>query len=152
MQKSTDVRPFSMRPTLVALTVLLVPVICTADDFMALPGLWKTTYRQAGQDEPKILWHCVAEDTDPWVAFAQLEDGQGMSCTLSKQERTSTSLEWRIECKGAAAVTGEGRIVFDSTQHYTGSVKFTGTLWGYPLQSVTQIEGKRYAVCTSPRD
>lgn len=145
-----------MRTRIIALAVLLVPVVGVADDFMALPGLWKTSTQEgaAGPETagPQILWHCVDEDQDPWTAFARLPDAAEMSCTRARQERTSTSLTWKIECTGAAAVTSEGSIVFDSPQHYTGTVRFTGTLLGYPLRTVTQIEGKRYAACTSPRD
>jgi hypothetical protein len=148
-----------MRKRIVALVVLLVPVIGAADDFMAMPGLWKTSYETA-QDassgantaEPQILWHCVDEEADPWTEFARLLDTPGMSCARPTLERTSTSLKWKIECKGAATVTGEGSIVFDSPQHYTGSVRFSGTLLGYPLRSVTRIEGQRFAACTSPKD
>jgi len=139
-----------MRNRIIALAVLLLPVVCAADDFMALPGLWKTSSQS--EAEPQVLWHCVDEDADPWAAFAQFPDEAGMSCARPTQERTSTSLTWKIECKGAEAVTSEGSIVFDSPLHYTGSVRLTRTIVSGPVQSITQIEGKRYAACTSPRD
>jgi hypothetical protein len=49
-------------------------------------------------------------------------------------------------------IDATGAIVFDSPQHYTGWVKFSGTLMGYPLQSGAKIEGLRKAACTSPSD
>jgi hypothetical protein len=134
----------------------------TAGEFRALPGLWKTTYEIRGgatkPNEPKVLWHCVDEEADPWVSFAQLQDLPGMTCTRPSLERTSLSLKWRSECRGpgpatrADLVVTEGAIVFDSPQHYTGWVKFSGTVMGYPIQSVADVEGARQAACTSPSD
>ena len=51
----------------------------------------------------------------------------------------------------ADVIEASGAIVFDSPQHYTGWVKFSGTLMGYPLQSGSKIEGMRKAACTSLR-
>jgi hypothetical protein len=91
-----------------------------------------------------------------------------MSCSRSSLQRNSTSLKWKAECRGPAtgasapsgpgaetaadAVEVSGAIVFDSAQHYTGWVKFRGTLMGYPLRSGVKIEGTRKAACTSPSD
>jgi hypothetical protein len=138
------------------LASLMISASAGADEFMALPGLWKTTYqiRDVGTEphEPAVVWHCVDEEADPWTSFAQLQDLPGMSCSRTSLQRTSTSLKWRIECHGAAAIHSEGAVVFDSAQHYRGWVKFSGSVMGYPLESVTDIEGTRYAACTSPAD
>jgi len=46
---------------------------------------WKTTYELEGAGAephgPKVVWHCVDEEADPWVAFAQLQDLPGMTCS-----------------------------------------------------------------------
>jgi hypothetical protein len=125
-----------------------------------MPGLWKTTYEieAAGPNKPVVVWHCVDEAADPWVSFAQLHDFPGMTCSRPSLEYQSTSLRWKMECRGAGiaeqadSISSEGRVVFDSPQHYTGWVKFSGTLLGYPLQSATKVEGSRQAACTSPSD
>jgi hypothetical protein len=139
---------------------VLAPAAAPAGEFLALPGLWKTTYEVegAGPGEPKVVWHCVDEDADPWVAFAQLQDLPGMICSRSSLQRNSASLKWSTQCRGpgpetaADVVETTGAIVFDSPQHYTGWVKLSGTLMGYPLQSGSKIEGSRKAACTSPSD
>jgi len=144
------------------LASMLVCAAALADEFLALPGLWKTTYETEGSSPeshaPKVVWHCVDEEADPWVAFAQLEDPPGMTCSRSSLQRNSTSLKWKTQCRGpgpdvvADVIEASGAIMFDSPQHYTGWVKFSGTLMGYPLQSSSKIEGTRKAACTSPTD
>jgi hypothetical protein len=136
--------------------------IALADEFLALPGLWQTTYEledaRAEGGPAKVFWHCVDEEADPWAAFAQLQDVPGMSCSRTSLQRNSTSLKWKAQCRGpgpegvANVVEMSGAIVFDSAQHYTGWVKFNGILMGYPLRSGAKIEGARKAACTSPSD
>jgi hypothetical protein len=100
----------------------------------------------------------VDEAADPWDSFAQLENLPGMSCSRTSLQRTSTSLKWQTECHGpgpasnADVIATVGALVFDSPQHYTGWMKFSGTLMGYPIQSATDFEGARHAACTSPSD
>ena len=141
---------------------MLVSAAAQADEFLALPGLWKTTYEVDGANpesrEPRVVWHCVDEQADPWASFAQLQDLPGMTCSRSSLQRSSTSLKWKTQCRGpgpdtvADVIEASGAIVFDSPQHYTGWVKFSGTLMGYPLQSGSKVEGSRKAACTSPSD
>jgi hypothetical protein len=142
-----------------ALAAVLIPAAARADEFLAMPGLWQTTYEVEGTAaKTHVVWHCVDEAADPWVAFAQLQDLPGMTCTKSSLERNSTSLKWQSRCRGPGAdaaadvIEVSGAISFDSAQHYRGWVRFTGTLMGYPLQSSAKVEGTRKAACTSPSD
>jgi hypothetical protein len=145
-----------MRPVLVVLAAALAPTAATADEFLAMPGLWQTTYESDGAT--RVVWHCVDEAADPWVSFAQLQDLPGMTCKASSQERNSTSLKWQTQCHGpgpeavADVIDVSGAIIFDSPQHYRGWVRFSGTLMGYPLHSSSRVEGTRKAACTSPSD
>jgi hypothetical protein len=159
-----------MRPVLVVLAAALAPTAATADEFLAMPGLWQTTYESDGATTSangdtnasggatRVVWHCVDEAADPWVSFAQLQDLPGMTCKASSQERTSTSLKWQTQCHGpgpeavADVIDVSGAIIFDSPQHYRGWVRFSGTLMGYPLHSSSRVEGTRKAACTSPSD
>ena len=146
-----------------ALAAALLPAAARADEFLAMPGLWRTSYEVDGTaekpaDEPRVVWHCVDEAADPWVAFAQLQDLPGMTCKKASQGRNSTSLKWQAQCRGpgpdtaADVIEVSGSIVFDSPQHYRGWVKISGTLMGYPLQTRSKVEGTRKAACTSPAD
>ena len=83
-------------------------VATKADEFLALPGLWKTTYEVEGASpesrEPRVVWHCVDEQADPWVSFAQLQDLPGMTCSRSSLQRNSTSLKWKAGARRPARV------------------------------------------------
>lgn len=133
---------------------LLIPVATPAGEFMAYPGLWKTSV-QLATAEPNVMWHCVDEGEDPWSAFAQisLPEGEAASCKQTQSERTATSLAWTVECNGPPlALVNKGQVTFDSPSHYRGEVRVSGTFMGYPVSSRVTVEGQRYAACTSPSD
>lgn len=121
-----------------------------ADDFGAMPGLWKTTYSlepgSAGT-VPQLQWHCVDEAADPWQAFAQL-DARAPACKSATYERTVSSLKWHRACGTAPS---EGSLVFDSPKHYIGTVTLLGGKGRAPNNSL-RVEGERVAACTSPSD
>jgi Protein of unknown function (DUF3617) len=152
--KSLARRPFRAARVL----LLLLPVAAPAGEFMAYPGLWKTTLQLASESSPtesNVTWHCVDEGEDPWSAFAQLSlpEGEAASCKQTQSERTATSLAWTVECKGPPlALVNKGQVTFDSPSHYRGEVQVNGTFMGYPVSSRITVEGQRYAACTSPKD
>jgi len=138
-----------------ATIILLVAATGNAEDFTALPGLWKTTYQLKGAgptEASQIKWHCVDEDDDPWISFAHLQVLPQESCKRVGFSHTSSSLKWRLDCTGAYALTNDGSIVFDSPQHYSGTVKLTGALMGYPIDETIRVEGQHRAACTSAAD
>jgi hypothetical protein len=132
----------------VAVAVLLAAAIigepghADPGDFQAMPGLWKIvmrTFDNGHAGTPTVQWHCVDEGADPWVEFAKLPEPA--QCKRSGEHRSSTALAWTLACPGA----GRGRVDFDSAEHYTASVNLQG-------HDVVQVEGRRYAACTSPSD
>jgi hypothetical protein len=117
-------------------------------DFQAMPGLWKTVvsvFKHGSSGEPSIQWHCVNEDADPWLAFANFSV-PGTQCTRSDEYRSSTALAWTIRCYGHPPISGRGRVDFDSSEHYTASIML------HDRGEVMQVEGKRRGACTSPSD
>jgi hypothetical protein len=159
----SGVRLLTCVAAITALVTLLAATGARADEFLAMPGLWRTTYEIDGGSvakagEPRVVWHCVDERADPWVAFAQLEELPGMTCRSTARKRTSTSLEWQAQCRGpgpdpvADLIDVSGEIAFDSAQHYHGRVRLSGRLMGYPVLTSTTVEGTRKAACTSPAD
>lgn len=115
-------------------------------DFQAMPGLWKIiTHRiDHGRAGPaQVQWHCVDEGPDPWQEFANLP-GQ-TQCKRSGEQRSSTALAWTLTCPGRSPAAGHGQVAFDSPEHYTASVKLHG-------HDAVQVEGRRYAACTSAND
>ncbi|RDS81429.1 DUF3617 domain-containing protein [Dyella psychrodurans] len=116
-------------------------------DFQAMPGLWKITLHTLKDGRPgpdSVHWKCLYDGGDPWATFvdAMVADKQ---CQRSSEHRTSTALAWNVSCNSTPTQAGHGRIQLDSPEHYTGEVKLDG-------HDVVQVEGKRYAACTSPSD
>ena len=131
--------------------------VAHADSFGAMPGLWGTTYQVQQDAAPAPAaapprWHCVDEEADPWLEFAQLRVPKGYSCKRVSFDRTVSSLKWRLECSGPASFVNEGSLVFDSPKHYSGEVRLSGSLMDYPIQTRIRLEGSRKAACTSPSD
>jgi hypothetical protein len=140
-----------------AALLVTLPLTAVADEFMAFPGLWKTTTQPAATVDTKASasqpdWHCVDEAEDPWGAYARIVLPEDDSCTQTQSDRTATSLEWTVECKGPTAITSRGKIIFDSPSHYRGEVQLSGNFMGNPVNDKIALEGQRYAACTSPSD
>jgi hypothetical protein len=135
--------------------ILAAAVDASGDEFAATPGLWKTTLRRQNssqKEEPLVEWHCVAENASPWAAFARLDVPPQVACKRVNFVRESTSLKWRLDCSGRFAITNQGSITFDTPTHYTGTVRLSGTVMGYPINDVISVEGQHKAACTSPAD
>ncbi|WP_267225626.1 hypothetical protein [Dyella silvae] len=117
-------------------------------DFQAMPGLWKIVMRNIDHGhagKPEVQWHCVDEGPDPWTEFADLGVPGYTQCHRTDEHRSSTALAWSVSCPGLSSPGGRGRVNFDSAEHYTASISLKG-------QDVVQVEGSRYAACTSPKD
>ncbi|MET3653809.1 DUF3617 domain-containing protein [Dyella japonica] len=143
----------SMVARVVAVLVLLAaaflgePGHADPSDFQAMPGLWKIVTRvfdHGKPGEPQVAWHCVDEGPDPWAEFAQLPVPGYDQCERVDQHRSSTALSWALQCSGLTDAA-HGRVKFDSAEHYTAGVNVGG-------KDVVQVEGRRYAACTSPKD
>lgn len=116
-------------------------------DFQAMPGLWKIVTRvfeHGKEGPPQVAWHCVDEGPDPWLEFAQLPVPGYTQCERADPHRSSTALSWTLQCQGLTDAA-RGRVKFDSAEHYTAGISIKG-------QDVVQVEGRRYAACTSPKD
>jgi hypothetical protein len=145
----------TLAAALALLIAILLPLRAPAEEFKALPGLWKTTMRAQGKNKATpshVEWQCVVEEENPFVAFARLPAVAHETCQRKSFVRRSTSLQWRLDCTGDFLLTNEGSLNFYSAKHYTGTVKLTGTVMGYPIDEVLSVEGSRLAACTSPSD
>jgi hypothetical protein len=139
----------------VLLVIIFLPLKGPAEEFKALPGLWKTTLHAQGKNKATpshVQWHCVIEDENPFIAFARLPMVAHETCQRKSLVRRSTSLQWQLDCTGDFTLTNEGSLNFDTAKHYTGTVKLTGMVMGYPIDEILSVEGSRFAACTSPSD
>ncbi|HKR76185.1 MAG TPA: DUF3617 family protein [Rhodanobacter sp.] len=117
-------------------------------DFQAMPGLWRIVTRVVSHGHagpPRVEWRCVNEGDDPWARFAALPM-PAPQCRRGDQHRSSTTLDWTLSCAGMPTPSGQGRVAFDTPEHYTASVSLQGR--GEVLRS----EGVRRAACTGPSD
>ncbi|QNK03347.1 DUF3617 domain-containing protein [Dyella telluris] len=137
----------------VAVLVLLIAALvgepghADPGDFQAMPGLWKIVTRvfeHGKQGQPQVTWHCVDESPDPWVEFANLPVPGHAQCERVDQHRSSTALSWTVQCQGLMDAA-RGQVKFDSAEHYVARINIKG-------EDVVQVEGRRYAACTSPKD
>jgi hypothetical protein len=119
-------------------------------DFQAMPGLWKIVMRPVIHGHPgksTTQWHCVDEGADPWTSFATIMTvPEHPRCEPANQHRNSTALAWTLSCEGHPSAKGNGRVDFDSAEHYTASIALEDR------GEVLRVEGNRYAACTSPSD
>ncbi|MDB5975109.1 MAG: hypothetical protein JWR07_1869 [Nevskia sp.] len=139
----------SVKPIHFALALLAACGAVRADEFGAMPGLWKTIYSlEAGKTgtAPPLRWHCVDEAADPWQAYAEL-DTSLHACKSATYERSLSALKWHMAC---GATPSEGSLVFDSPKHYSGTITTLGGK-GAPRRTL-HVEGERKAACTSPSD
>lgn len=134
---------------IVAIALVSQSSFADPGDFAAMPGLWKivTTPIDHGHRGPSATtWHCVDEGADPWAMFAVIAIPAYDPCERSAQHRGSTSLAWTVSCGKGTPMSGHGRVDFDSAEHYTASVTLQDR------GEVVNVEGQRYAACTSPSD
>jgi hypothetical protein len=152
-----------LRSTAAVLSVMIVLTLGVtasageSNELRASPGLWKTVYRtQVGglSDPATFKWRCISEEQmdDPATAFAKPATVPG-SCTRTGYTQTKTSINWQYHCvSGATILDSRGAIKFDTPLHYTGAVKVSGVVMGYPIEEVVAVEGEHRAACTSPED
>lgn len=117
-------------------------------DFQAMPGLWRVVLRVVDHGRagpPRVEWHCVNEGDDPWTSFAALPM-PAPQCRRSDAHRSTTTLDWTLACAGMPTPSGQGRVAFDTPEHYTASVSLQGR------GEVLRVEGVRRAACTGPSD
>ncbi len=117
-------------------------------DFQAMPGLWQIKLMRVTHGRASFaqtLWRCFGESSDPWKRFAESPPLQA-DCLRSDEQRSSTGLSWNLHCGRGQSVSGQGRVDFDSPQHYTLHLSIDGR------GEVLRGEGRRRAACTDPSD
>jgi hypothetical protein len=81
----------------------------------------------------------TAED----IAAAQAYDlaGEYEDCTISNVQQSGNTVTGDFTCTGEGAGTGDFTYVYDSDVHFTGSVNYTGTYEGIPVQTSQTMTG-----------
>ncbi len=109
---------------LLAGTALSLPSMAPAA-VMIKPGLWEitTTMEMPGmpfQSPPQTMRHCVTpqEAKDPEKSLPIDKD-----CKIIDLRSSANNINWKVECIGQIAGTGEGEIAYKGDTSYEGKTK-----------------------------
>jgi hypothetical protein len=146
-----------IRKSILATAMIIVMVTAVrAADFVAQPGMWRATVRIERDGQmmaPQTHDHCASakEMHDDWSQLSQrpMRNSPDETCTRTKFQQTSSSIHWSVECTGKMKMAGDGAIVFDSPQHYSGTITMAGNMMGHPVNNVVHLEGRRIGACTA---
>ena len=119
------------------------------------PGQWKNTMtstRNGQTSAPHSGSHCVTqEDADNFsTSVVAPFTSQQPNCSRTLFKETAKSLDFKYHCTGASPATIEGSIKFDSSTHYSGTIKDKATAGGQPVENTFTMEGSRLGDCTGP--
>jgi hypothetical protein len=117
------------------------------------PGLWKivTTTKTRGESgAPHESSKCLtADDTrDLATTFSPISRTVNSTCEPIQRTLTGTRLNWHLICKGQLDMELSGEFNFDSTHHYTGTLRSNARIAGVPMiDSESTIEGQWISAC-----
>jgi hypothetical protein len=146
--------PIALRFAAIATFVLLsVPGFdrARAEPAAAAGGtgdLWSVTTQMSMEGMPMALPPntqkvCASKD---WTEPPGGADAQ-RKCTNSDFKLEGTKATWKTTCAGPPAMSGEGEIVRDGADAYSGTIKFTS-----PEGNMTvKLSGKRLGGCDAPK-
>lgn len=145
-----------IRKSMFALAMVVAAVTTSsAVDLIAQPGMWRATVqleRNGQMMAPESHDHCATakEMHDDWsnISKSPMRNSPEETCKRTKFAQTSNSIQWSVECTGRMKMAGDGSILFDSPQHYTGTIKMAGDMMGHPVNNVVHLEGRRIGACT----
>jgi hypothetical protein len=73
--------------------------------------------------------------------------GPDPSCRNTSFSRSGNKLSWTVECTGERPMTGHGEIEYESSDAYTGTIRFESP----DGVMVLMLSGKRVGTCQAPR-
>jgi Protein of unknown function (DUF3617) len=105
--------------------------------------------RAGATSEPKSHTECVTDDQlkDPSQSIAAPPSTADEKCSRTAYEWTGSKLSWKMECSGKATISGGGKIVFDTPEHYSGTMNSDGSFEGHTFDSTILIDGTRVGEC-----
>jgi hypothetical protein len=84
--------------------------------------------------------HCMTQEEVDAIKPPPMRNGQ--DCKMSNLRAVGQSFSADLVCTGELSATGHFDISYDSAEHYTGKVSFTGTEQGHPISNTTTMEGR----------
>ncbi len=115
------------------------------------PGMWEITTRMemAGMEgmpamPPQTVRQCIRPaDVQNGSATVPRADTQ---CTVNDYRMQGNTASWRMECKGANPMSGNGTVTYGGTS-YSGKTQFTMSDQGQVMTMNQTFNGKRVGDC-----
>ncbi len=117
------------------------------------PGLWKITSRtesDGAASPPHESSKCLtAEQTsDLAITFSPISSTINSVCAPIERSLKGPLLTWHLVCKGQLNMDLSGEFNFDSSHHYTGTVRTRAEMPGMPMvDSRNTVEGQWVSAC-----
>jgi hypothetical protein len=118
----------------------------------ARPGMWRVSSEEirGGQTLPASSQsRCIRPNQIPphnWVMFLDASSSDN-SCNRTQLSASANTIRWTFDCEGQTQKTTRGSIMFDSPQHYTGTIT---TLTGSQSTSDSaRLDGQWTGPCNS---
>ncbi len=137
------------------LALFLFPVLAGASaSAMAVPdiqpGLWDITTQVdvAGMQAnlpPATLRHCIRR-ADLEKPEAMVPQGARGDCRVLDYRVEGNTASWRLECAGAAPMTGVARITYAGAT-YSGTMKIATRYEGRSAEATSRFSGRRVGDC-----
>ncbi len=114
------------------------------------PGLWDITTQVdvAGMQAnvpPATVRHCL-RPTDLEKPEAMVPQGARGDCRVLDYQLQGNTASWRLECTGAAAMTGVARITYAGAS-YSGTMKIATRYEGHSAEATSRFSGRRIGDC-----
>jgi len=150
--KSVIDRSVTFRLVVPAAAVAFVATVALAAEGIA-PGLWKITNRtETGGviGPPHESSKCLSaeEARDVATTFSPISRTVNSVCEPIERSLAGEKLTWRLVCKGQLDMELTGDFIFDSPQHYRGTVRTKAAMMGQPMvDSQETLEGQWVSEC-----
>lgn len=115
------------KPLALLLAAAAATPALAADAPQMSPGMWEivATMEMPGlpfKIPPQTVKHCYTKEELAKAESSAVPE-PGKDCKLTEQKRVGNKLTWKVVCTGKSPGTGEGEIVFASSQAYDGTMK-----------------------------
>ena len=116
------------------------------------PGLWRIngqTKSEGVVSPPHESSKCLTADEtrDLATTFSPVPRTINSECAPIERKLDGTRLNWRLVCKGQLNVELTGAFNFDSTRHYTATVRTQAAIGGQTTDSLDTLEGQWVSAC-----
>ena len=117
------------------------------------PGLWKITTRTQNAGvigPPHESSKCLTaqQTSDLGTTFSPVPQTVNSACAPIERSLSGPLLNWHLVCKGQLDMELTGEFNFDSSHHYTATVRTKAAMAGRPMiDTQNMLEGQWVSAC-----